>query len=37
MTMGWTRTRCVELFCEDLANYAADRPLARLVDRSLGY
>ena len=37
MTMGWTRTRCVELFCEDLRNYAAGRPLERLVDRGLGY
>lgn len=37
MTMGWTRTRCVELFCEDLQNYAAGRPLKRLVDRTLGY
>ena len=37
MTMGWTRTRCVELFCEDLGNYAAGKPLARLVDRTLGY
>lgn len=37
MTMGWTRARCVELFCEDLCNYAAGRPLARLVDRDLGY
>lgn len=37
MTMGWTRTRCVELFCEDLHNFATGRPLARLVDRTLGY
>ena len=37
MTMGWTRTRCVELFCEDLRNYAAGRPLERLVDRTVGY
>ena len=37
MTMGWTRSRCVELFCEDLRNYAAGRPLERLVDREVGY
>ena len=27
----------VRLFCEDLENYAAGRPLARLVDRAAGY
>ena len=27
----------VELFCEDLRNYAAGRKLKRLVDRSVGY
>lgn len=32
-----TRDRDVALFCEDLENYAAGRPLARLVDRRLGY
>lgn len=37
MTMGYTRDEAVRLFCEDLANYAAGRPLARLVDRAAGY
>lgn len=37
MSMAWTRERCVELFCEDLVNYAEGRPLERLVDRTLGY
>ena len=37
MTMGFTRDEAVRLFCEDLANYAAGRPLARLVDRTAGY
>ncbi len=37
MTMGFTRDEAVRLFCEDLENYAAGRPLARLVDRSAGY
>lgn len=37
MSMAWTRERCVELFCEDLVNYAKGRPLERLVDRGLGY
>ena len=27
----------VELFCEDLRNYAAGRKLKRLVDRAVGY
>jgi len=37
MTMAFTRDEVVRLFCEDLANYAAGRPLARLVDRTAGY
>ncbi|MDE6455845.1 MAG: D-2-hydroxyacid dehydrogenase, partial [Dysosmobacter sp.] len=37
MTLGYTCDRNVELFCEDLRNYAAGRPLKGLVDRSLGY
>ena len=37
MTMGYTRDEAVRLFCEDLENYAAGRPLARLVDRAAGY
>ena len=37
MTLGYTCDVNVAMFCEDLANYAAGRPLAHLVDRSLGY
>lgn len=37
MTMGYTRDEAVRLFCEDLENYAAGRPLVRLVDRAAGY
>lgn len=37
MTLGYTCDRNVDLFCEDLANYAAGRPLKGLVDRSRGY
>ena len=37
MTLGYTCDRNVELFCEDLKNYAAGRPLAGLVDRRRGY
>ena len=37
MSLGYTRDRNVELFCEDLENYAAGRPLKRLVNRAVGY
>ena len=37
MTLGYTCDKNVELFCADLENYAAGRPLAGLVDRKLGY
>ena len=37
MALGYTRDITVDMFCEDLANYAAGRPLAHLVDRKLGY
>lgn len=37
MTLGYTRDRNVEMFCEDLRNYAAGRPLNGLVDRKAGY
>lgn len=37
MTLGYTCDRDVEMFCEDLLNYAAGHPLAHLVDRKLGY
>ncbi len=37
MTLGYTCNRNVELFCQDLLNYAAGRPLEHLVDRRRGY
>ena len=37
MTLGYTCDRNVELFCEDLKNYAAGRPLRGFVDRTRGY
>ena len=37
MTLGYTCDINVELFCTDLANYAAGRPLNGFVDRKLGY
>lgn len=37
LSLGYTRDKNVALFCEDLENYAADRPLARYVDRKIGY
>ena len=37
MTLGYTCDRNVELFCQDLENYAAGRPLRGLVDRARGY
>lgn len=37
MTLGYTRDRNVEMFCQDLRNYAAGRPLNGLVDRTAGY
>ena len=37
MTLGYTCDVNVEMFCQDLANYAAGRPLVNLVDRTLGY
>ena len=37
MTLGYTCDVNVEMFCTDLRNYAAGRPLAQLVDRSRGY
>lgn len=37
MSLGLTCDLDVELFCEDLENYAAGRPLERLVDRKRGY
>ena len=37
MTLGYTCDLNVEMFCRDLANYAAGRPLNGLVDRARGY
>ena len=37
MTLGYTCDLNVDMFCEDLENYAAGRPLRQLVDRTLGY
>ena len=37
MTLGYTCARNVEMFCENLDNYAAGRPLKQLVDRKRGY
>lgn len=37
MTLAYTRDRSVSMFCEDLANFVADKPLLRAVDVKLGY
>ena len=37
LTVDYTVDRNVEMFCEDLLNYAAGRPLVHLVDKKLGY
>ena len=37
MTLGYTCERNIALFCENLENYAAGRPLHHLVDRRKGY
>ena len=37
MTLGYTCDRNVAMFCEDLGNYAAGRPLNGLIDRARGY
>ena len=37
MTLGYTCERNVALFCENLENYAAGRPMHHLVDRKKGY
>ena len=37
LTLGHTCQANVDMFCEDLANYAAGRKLAHLVDRTRGY
>ena len=37
LTVAYTKQRNVEMFCEDLLNYAAGKPLNNLVDRKRGY
>ena len=37
MSLGYTRDKDVDMFCEDLENFAAGRPLAHLVNGKLGY
>lgn len=37
MSLGYTCSLNVEMFCDDLDNYAAGRPLKQLVDRNRGY
>ena len=37
MTLGYSCRRSVEMFVEDLDNFANGRPLKRLVDRKKGY
>ena len=37
MSLGYTRDKDVEMFCEDLDNFVAGRPLTHLVNRKLGY
>ena len=37
MTLGYTCDTNVVMFCQDLENYAAGRPLKGLVDRTRGY
>ncbi len=37
LTLEVTKDRNVEMFCEDLKNYAAGKPLIHLVDRVRGY
>lgn len=37
MSLGLTCQLAVDMFCQDLARYAAGEPLAHLVDRTRGY
>ena len=37
MSLGYTRDRNVQLFCEDLERYGRGEKLLRLVDRRIGY
>ena len=36
-TLGYTRQKSIDMFLEDLENYAAGRPLKHVVDRKKGY
>ena len=37
MSLGVSRDKCTELFCENLKRYAAGKPLKNVVNRELGY
>ena len=37
LTVGYTRKRNTEMFCEDLVRFAAGEPMLHVVDRELGY
>ena len=37
MSLGYTCDRNLDMFCRDLENYAAGRPLEHRVDRKRGY
>ena len=37
LTLEYTLDKNVEMFCEDLINYAQGRPLIHIIDRKLGY
>jgi len=37
LTLGYTLDKNVEMFCEDLINYAEGRPLKHVIDKKLGY
>ena len=37
MSLGYTRDKDVDMFCEDLENFGEGRPMAHLVNRKLGY
>ncbi len=37
LTLEYTRRRSVQLFCENLKNYAAGKPLVNVFDRERGY
>ena len=37
MSLGHTCDRNLDMFCRDLDNYAAGRPLEHRVDRKRGY